>query len=225
MIKLSKRLETIANFIDNKDRVLDVGCDHALLDIYIVKKNKGCFCIASDLTPKSLEPAKINIEKYGLSNFIDVRYGDGLNVLNLSDKVNTVVISGMGYQKIIKILKDGKNNLKNIEKLIIQSNTFPKKIRKYLISIGYYIYEEKLVKENNIIYTIIIFKPGNKKYNKTELELGPILLKIRDHLFNELLDVEIKKNTILLNVIPRKYFIKRFKLYMELKMLLNEKSS
>ena len=36
-IKLSKRLNEIAKLV-NKDSILaDVGCDHALLDIYLVK--------------------------------------------------------------------------------------------------------------------------------------------------------------------------------------------
>ena len=35
MIKLSNRLEAISSFIDKKDISLDVGCDHALLDIYL----------------------------------------------------------------------------------------------------------------------------------------------------------------------------------------------
>ena len=33
-MKLSKRLEVIANLVDTK-RVIDVGCDHGYLDIYL----------------------------------------------------------------------------------------------------------------------------------------------------------------------------------------------
>ncbi len=32
---ISKRLESIASLIPNNSRVIDVGCDHALLDIYL----------------------------------------------------------------------------------------------------------------------------------------------------------------------------------------------
>ena len=34
-MKLSKRLKAISEFIDNEDRIIDIGCDHALLDIYL----------------------------------------------------------------------------------------------------------------------------------------------------------------------------------------------
>ena len=39
MIILSKRLETIASLIPLGASVIDIGCDHALLDIYLVKRN------------------------------------------------------------------------------------------------------------------------------------------------------------------------------------------
>ena len=39
-MKLSKRLETIVSFIDDKDNVLDIGCDHAYIDIYLALNKK-----------------------------------------------------------------------------------------------------------------------------------------------------------------------------------------
>ena len=38
MIKLSLRLQTIADLVSKEDNVIDVGCDHALLSIYITNK-------------------------------------------------------------------------------------------------------------------------------------------------------------------------------------------
>ena len=39
MNKLSKRLETVASFIDKKDKsVIDIGCDHGLLSIFLAEK-------------------------------------------------------------------------------------------------------------------------------------------------------------------------------------------
>ena len=37
-IKLSKRLSAIASFVSNNAVIADIGCDHALLDIYLSKK-------------------------------------------------------------------------------------------------------------------------------------------------------------------------------------------
>ena len=40
-MKISNRLKSIAGLIIDSDKVADIGCDHALLDIYLVK-NKIC---------------------------------------------------------------------------------------------------------------------------------------------------------------------------------------
>ena len=138
MIKLSNRLEKIASLVDKEDFVIDIGCDHALLDIYLSEKyNKAYY--ASDLRNSALEMAKDNIKKYN-SNKVILKCGNGLDSID-NDNINTIIISGMGYQTIIKILSN-KKKLKNISKIIIQSNTNPEFIRKYMINNGYYIDKE-----------------------------------------------------------------------------------
>ena len=44
-MRLSKRLKAITEFVDKEDRIIDIGCDHALLDIYIKEniKNRKIF--------------------------------------------------------------------------------------------------------------------------------------------------------------------------------------
>ena len=106
MISLSNRLLTISSFIEKNDNILDIGCDHALLDIYLEKKYNNDIIIASDVLESALEKGKENIKKYNSKRVI-LKCGYGLETLD-NNKVNTVVIAGMGYQKIIGILKNGK---------------------------------------------------------------------------------------------------------------------
>lgn len=40
MIKLSKRLQTIANYIEDGNKIIDIGCDHAYLSIYLALNKK-----------------------------------------------------------------------------------------------------------------------------------------------------------------------------------------
>ena len=75
-----------------------------------------------------------------------------------------------------------------------------------------YIDNEKLVKENNIIYTIISFKKGYKRYTKKEIEYGPVLLKNKDELFNELLINKISKNNYVINKLPKNKLFKKISL-------------
>ena len=62
-IKLNKRLETVASFVDDNSNVIDVGCDHALLTIYLVQTKKNIKALASDINEGPLEGAKKNISK------------------------------------------------------------------------------------------------------------------------------------------------------------------
>ena len=61
MNKISKRLELIASFIPDNSKVIDIGCDHGLLDIYLYQNKKNISIIASDINEQALNNAKKNI--------------------------------------------------------------------------------------------------------------------------------------------------------------------
>ncbi len=210
-LKLSKRLTLIASFVDKNARIIDVGCDHALLDIYLIQNKIIKSAIASDVREGALTQAYKNVKKYNITG-IDLRLSDGLDDLKKEDKVNLITIAGLGDKKIINILKNNKNKLKNINTMIIQSNTNPWKIRRYLSDLGYMIKDEVQTEENGIIYTIIKFTKNKKNYSKKEIFFGPILLKKKDDIFNKYLQNMIDKNNSILKKIPKKMFLKRIKL-------------
>ena len=118
MSKLSKRLESLALLVDKKDSIVDVGCDHGLLSIYLVE-NKLCKkVIASDVNQNALNSAIKNISLRKLD--IETVLSDGIEQVNLKE-INTLIISGIGTSTILHILSDD-NKLKKINKLILQSN-------------------------------------------------------------------------------------------------------
>ena len=52
MIKISKRLEAISRFVPEGSNVVDIGCDHGLLSIYLYQSkivNKIIACSKSSL--------------------------------------------------------------------------------------------------------------------------------------------------------------------------------
>ena len=51
----SKRIKFIASLVDTKDKVLDVGTDHALLPIYLIKNNITEVADGSDISKIVLE--------------------------------------------------------------------------------------------------------------------------------------------------------------------------
>lgn len=207
-LNISKRLMVIANMVDNSNNIIDVGCDHALLDIYLSQNNQIKHAIASDIKEGAINQAKKNVLISNVSN-VDVRLGDGLNVLNKNDQIDTIIISGMGSQKIISILKENIIWLKKINTIIIQSNKDNYNIRKAITNMGYYIKDESLVEERQIIYVIIKFAKGKIKYSNKQLRFGPFLLKRKDDLFIKMIKNQVNKNNIIMNKLPfSKLFLK-----------------
>ena len=89
-MKINKRLKAIGDLVEANSFCLDVGCDHALLDIYLVKQQKSIKTIASDIAEGPLEQAKKNIKRDRLENEIEVRLGEGLSTY--SEQINTIII-------------------------------------------------------------------------------------------------------------------------------------
>ena len=65
---ISNILKSLVKYIEKVDSVIDIGCDHALLDIYLVKNNIIDKCIVSDVSQNALKQGIENIEKYNLSD-------------------------------------------------------------------------------------------------------------------------------------------------------------
>ena len=196
---------------------LDVGCDHAFLDIYLVLRDRNIRTIASDIAEGPVLQAKNNIKREGLEDQIEVRLGPGLSTY--SKEVNTVIISGMGGKNIIGICKEDAKILKKIDTLIISPNNYQEDVKRYLCKNGFYIDNEEFVKDKKFIYQIIIFKRGKRKYSSEEYFFGPIFLLKKGPLFREYYEREYRSREILLSLLPKKYPIKRRKVYNEMDMI------
>ena len=199
-MKISERLKAIGDFINEEDKVIDIGCDHALLDIFLCEKYDNLKIIASDIHAGAIENAKNNIDKYEMNDRIDLRLGDGLTIIN-KDEIDTIVISGMGFLTIKDILSN-KPKMENIKKIVVQSNTDVVKLRKFVIKLGFKIVKEELVKDNDIIYTVIEFNRGKEKYSYDEIYFGPIILKNKNELFYEYYSKKLLKYENLLLQLP-----------------------
>lgn len=221
MIKISKRLEAISSLVPINSNIIDIGCDHALLDIYLYQKKICNKIIASDINANALNNAKENIKNNKLDNNIETRLGNGLDTLNQEDNIDTIIISGMGGHTIIGILKNNKIKLDSIKTIIIQSNTKLEFLRKEVTKLNYIIDDEIMVEDNKKIYTIIKLVKGKKKYTKKELYFGPILLKKKEKLFIESAKKELQKLNIYLKLLPKNRIIDRYKIKKEIRLYNN----
>ena len=218
MIKLSKRLEAISSLVPVNAKVIDVGCDHALLDIYLYQNKISKKIIAADVNLNALGNAQENIKKVKLDKDIETRLGNGIDPLKEDDDIDTIIMAGMGAHTIIGILKNNYQKLKNIDNIIIQSNTKLFFLRKEMMKLNYKIDNEVMVLDNKKIYTIIKYVKGKYKYNKKELYFGPVLLKNNSKLFQEYNKKELAKLEMILKLLPKDKIFMRYKTKREIEL-------
>ena len=181
MIELGERLTRVASFVPNGAKVCDVGSDHAYLPVYLIQNDQITCAIAGEVVEGPYLSAKQTVRDYRMENRIEVRLGDGLQILSKEDEVTAVTICGMGGELISRILEVGYNggHLNGRERLILQPNVAEHFVREWLMNHSYHTVEETVVEDNHRLYEIIVAEPVDKRVEYTELELkyGPILLK------------------------------------------------
>ena len=165
----SKRIKFIASLIDASDKVLDVGTDHALLPIYLVKNNITKVADGSDISSVVLENAKNNLIKYKMDSIINLFCSDGIKSVDIN-KYNTLVITGMGFHTIKDILDNG--NLDGINKMIIQSNNNHEEFRKYINSINYKIISDYYIFDKGKWYLVSLISKGKQMLSGIEYVCG-----------------------------------------------------
>lgn len=154
MVKLSNRLRMIAERVPAGSKLADIGSDHALLPAYLVQQGIVPCAIAGEVNPGPLEAAKNQVKEAGLTGQIEVRLGDGLQVLS-PEEVDAVTIAGMGGSLIVSILDAGKEKLSNVSTLILQPNVAEDKVRAWLDAEGWFLVEETILEEDGKIYEIL----------------------------------------------------------------------
>lgn len=192
-MKLSNRLKSILELIPQNSILADIGTDHGYIPRELIE-NKICkFVIATDISAPSLEKTKEMVRNKNLDKKIDTRLGDGLSPIKPFE-VDIVLIAGMGGILISEILTRAKQKLDTYETYILQAMVGGYELRKYLVNNGFKIVDEKLVKEDDNIYEIIVAKRGLQTFSKDiDYEISPLLLE-KDHpLLREMILSKIKQ--------------------------------
>lgn len=186
-MNLDNRLKRITDFIPSDSYILDVGCDHALLDIYLALNRNNVKLIASDINENPLKKAQENIRKYNLEDKITLEKADGVSKIN--DEVDIVVLAGMGTSTINDIINNDLKKLKNVKKIIISSHTSSFELRENMNKKGFKIIDEAVVFDKGKYYEIIVYSNGYEKLSKLDMKYGPIISKRKDEItkayFNE----------------------------------------
>lgn len=182
---LETRLAHLAAMVDENTRLADIGTDHAYLPIDLVKSGKIQFAIASDVAKWPLDNAKTDILEAGLSNQIQTRLGSGLETIKPEDKIETVVIAGMGGKLMTDLLEAAKEKDELYPTLILEPNIGEPGVRKWLMEHNYQIIQEEIIDTAGHIYELIKAILTDKMHQLSDKEIlfGPFLLKEKNSVF------------------------------------------
>lgn len=198
MVKLSKRLKQIAEFVPLGTVVADIGTDHALLPSYVVQERLAPSAIAVDVREGPWDVAKKQVDSLQLSDKIAVRLGDGLKPIKPGE-VETVVVAGMGGATIKQILTASPEVVAKLQRLILQPNLAGEMIREWALHNCWKIVDEEIIYEDDRFYEIIVLEPGQMEIkDEIYLYLGPKLVeKYHVHLVAYLTRLKANDQSIL----------------------------
>lgn len=181
VMNLTKRLEQVATYVPQGAIVADIGSDHAYLPVYLKQKGQIEAAIAGEVVKGPYESAVSSVKEAGLTKDIEVRLGDGLQVIEPKDGVSCVTICGMGGELIASILEAGKKggHITGQERLVLQANVAEHLVRKWLVANNYQIIAEEILEDNHRIYEIIVAEQVAEAvmYSELEIQHGVFLTK------------------------------------------------
>ncbi len=160
-MKIGKRLDLISRYIKGYDSLIDVGCDHAYLPIFLVKNGYIKKAIACDINIKPLEIAYKNIKEAGLENKIVTTLSDGLENIK-TDGYDILSICGMGGLTIKKIIDSDK--IKSFKRIVISAHSEEEELLDFIKTLNLNIVDEDYIYDKNKPYHIIILEKGVYNY-------------------------------------------------------------
>lgn len=167
MIKLTDRLQLVANLVENCDSFLDIGTDHAYLPAFLVEQGKAKKAIASDINPNPLENARQTLLQENLEDKISLRLSAGFE--NISENEATeIAVAGMGGLMIAEMIENTPWLQNPKYHLVLQPMTHFEDVRRALQENGFEIIKEATVKEGKRLYLVISAKYSGKTEAKTD---------------------------------------------------------
>lgn len=198
-IALSRRLSAVVSMVTKGGCVADVGCDHGFVSIYLIQHHIAERVIAMDVNEGPLARAREHVTAYELDAYIELRLSDGITLLKEEDRVETVILAGMGGKLMERIMSSGMERGLFIREYILQPQSDWGSLRKFLRDKEYTITDEDMVLEDGKFYPVIKVCYKGKPidgvvYEKSITDaFGPLLLAQKNPVLEQYLQKEIKK--------------------------------
>lgn len=199
-VVLSHRLRSLTDMVSRGKRVVDVGCDHGFLSIYLVQHGISPRVLAMDVRKGPLSGAKEHIAEYGMENYIETRLSDGLLEYKPGE-ADSLVCAGMGGRLMMKILTESEEKAKALDELILQPQSELPVFRRFLKAEGYVTLDENILCEDGKYYFLFKVRFDKKaleeQFSEDAAELlyekyGRLLLQRKDPVLREYLEYLLK---------------------------------
>lgn len=171
MINLSKRQQTLVDVSKKSAVTADIGCDHGYIGVSLLINKKTKYLIASDISFLSAQKTTNLLSKENLEKQASVRVGDGLKTIKNNEKLNQIIIAGMGGLEICNILDDFKNK-KNVSHYVFQPMNELVSFRNYLSNNNFEILKDFIIYDKQKYYHIITAKNGSQHLSSYQQKWG-----------------------------------------------------
>lgn len=197
-MRLSKRLETIIGMVSQwashrGEEIIaaDVGTDHGFVPAALVERGIAKRALAMDVGRGPLLRAQEHVRKRGLEDRIELRLSDGLTLLSPGE-ADVVILSGMGGELILRILRQGEHVRDSVKCWILSPQSELFLFRQGLGELGLAIRDEVMVKEDGKYYVVMAAEKG-RMGEKECLRYGEALIRKKDPVLREFLEQERKQ--------------------------------
>jgi tRNA (adenine22-N1)-methyltransferase len=184
---LSPRLRALCDAIEPGSRVADIGSDHGLLPLRLAASGRAAFCLATEKTARRLRDVARPPADADWANRLGYRAGDGLAAIAASDRIDTVVLAGLGGRTIVRLLGAPGAGIFGLARLVLQPRSEPARVRAWLSERGFRPVLETLTEERGRFHLTIGAEWGEDAdlYRHATLSrddllaVGPILVLAR----------------------------------------------
>jgi tRNA (adenine22-N1)-methyltransferase len=104
VVRLSPRLAAVANAIAPGSRVADVGTDHGRLPLWLAASGRAAYCLATERNEALLARVSRPPADAAWADRLAYRAGDGLHAIRPEDRIDTIVLAGLGGRTIVRLL-------------------------------------------------------------------------------------------------------------------------
>ena len=186
------RLALLESLIREKPgrRLVDIGSDHAILPIRLMKEGLYDRALVTDIRPGPLKVALKRARAAGLDEGFESLLTDGLAGIELSAD-DLLLISGLGGETLAAILEAEPHQARRPGRLILQPQSKEEILRQSLFDLGLPISAESCVLDEGQVYLILVSDPRDQSpqaMTALELFFGPRILEA----CQKALDVSLK---------------------------------